>query len=214
MPAAGTIRKAVFAAIILIWGASIFYGARVLLQYETGEGKPGQPPSRWPAASSLQRSAGRFTLVMAAHPDCPCTRAGVKELEQLTAGLAGRLDAFVVFRKPEASHEDISSSLLWKTAAAIPGIQVRHDANGEEIERFQAWVSGQTMLYDREGRLVFSGGITNARGLEGYSRGEQEIIRIVTGRSVAGVATTAVFGCSLHDPDSEELSKEPSWKKR
>jgi hypothetical protein len=142
MRTAATIRKAVFATVVLIWGASIFYGARVLMQYETGAGKPGEPPSKWPQASRLQRAAGKFTLVMMAHPDCPCTRAGVKELEQLSVRLAGRLDAFVVFRKPEASRDDVSSSVLWKTVAAIPGVTVWHDAPGDETRRFQSWVSG------------------------------------------------------------------------
>jgi len=213
MPAAATIRKVVFATVVLIWGVSIFYGARVLMQYETAAGKPGEPPSMWPQASRLQRTAGKFTLVMMAHPDCPCTRANVKELEQLSIRLAGRLDAFVVFRKPEASRDDVSSSVLWKTAAAIPGVTVRHDAAGDETRRFQAWVSGQTMLYGPDGDLIFSGGLTNARRIEGYSYGEEQIIRIVNGAS-GGPVNTPVFGCSLHDPGEKELSEEPSWKKR
>src|SRR5262249_51116753 len=138
MPTPATLRKAIFTAVVLLWGVSVFYGARVLLRYETGAGEPGQPPSSWPRTTRLARSEGRFMLVMLAHPDCPCTRAGMKELEQLMARVGSKMDTFVVFRKPEQRQEEAESSALWKTAAAIPGVTVSHDTAGEETRRFGA----------------------------------------------------------------------------
>jgi hypothetical protein len=213
MPTAATIRKAIFAAVVLLWSASVFYGARVLLRYETGPGEPGRPPSSWPRNTRLARTTGKFTLVMLAHPDCPCTRAGMKELEQLMARLRGRVNTFVVFRKPEQRQDEAESSALWRTAAAIPGVTVSHDTAGEETRRFGARVSGQAMLYNPEGELVFSGGLTNGRGREGYSRGEDLILQLVNGAG-KGPAEAPVFGCSLYDPDENQLIEESSWKKR
>lgn len=185
----------------------------MLLEYETRPGKAAKAPSQWPAGSSIVRPSGKFTLVMLAHPDCPCSRASLAELEQLMARLQERLVAFVVFRKPGAGAEEVQASDLWKTAAAIPGVTVVYDGNGSEIERFGSSVSGQTVLYDTAGRLAFSGGITAGRGHQGYSAGEDAVIRSVNG-DVRAAVRTPVFGCSLYDPDTGQLQEEKAWKKR
>ena len=74
-------------------------------------------------------------------------------------------------------------------------------------------MSGQTMLYDPAGQPVFMGGLTNARGKEGYSAGTDSVILRVSGNPAAP-AHTPVFGCSLKDPEAKELKEDSSWKKR
>ena len=206
-------RRGLFAGAILVWGTFILLGGRMLLDYEARPGKAAQAPSQWPAGSGIVRPSGKFTLVMLAHPDCPCSRASITELEQLIARLKDRLGVFVVFRKPGAGTEEVQGSDLWKSAAAIPGVTVVYDGNGSEIERFGSSVSGQTVLYDTAGRLAFSGGITAGRGHEGYNPGEDAVIRSVNGE-VPAAFRAPVFGCSLHDPDARQLEEETSWKKR
>ena len=185
----------------------------MLLEYETRPGNAAQAPSQWPVASGIVRPTGKFTLVMLAHPDCPCSRASLTELEQLMTRLKDKLGAFVVFRKPGAGAEEVQASDLWKRAAVIPGVTVVSDSTGSEIERFGSSVSGQTVLYDAAGRLAFSGGITAGRGHEGYNPGEDAVIRSVKGDSRAALRAP-VFGCSLYDPDARQLQEETSWKKR
>jgi hypothetical protein len=63
---------------------------------------------------------------------------------------------------------------------------------------FGAFTSGQTALYDKGGRLVFSGGITGARGHAGSNRGENELLDAVSA-NIQGVATAPVYGCPLED---------------
>jgi len=127
------------------------------------------------------------------------------------AQLEGKLVALIPFRKPGARAGEARASDLWKQAAAIPGVLVFFDADGREAELFGATVSGQTMLYDTEGRLVFSGGITNGRGHQGDNPGVDSIIRKVRGE--AGQSHAPVFGCSLRDPSVKVLKEDPSWRK-
>lgn len=176
------------------------------MRYENGAGTPGQPPSEWPRQTRIPRSSGKFTLVMMAHPDCPCSRASLTELERLIPRVPGRMDVFVVFRKPESTADEIRTSILWKKAQGISGVTLIHDADGAETQRFGAQASGQTMLYSPDGRLAFSGGITNARGREGYSKGEDLIVQNVIGTATGG--QTSVFGCSLRNPDAKQDDKQ------
>jgi hypothetical protein len=213
MSAASTIRNLAIAGASLVWGGAIVYGARILLQYENAPGEPGKPPVSWPSLSRIERQAGRYSLVLLAHPDCPCTRASIAGLERLATRLPGKLDMAVIFRKPGAGAEEVRASSLWKRAAAVPGVRVSHDGSGDETRRFGALVSGQTALYDGEGRLVFSGGLTRARGHEGASPGEDLVISAVTGAGTQS-GHAPVFGCALNDPGEKQLREEPSWKRR
>jgi hypothetical protein len=198
-------------AAALLWVVFIGLGARTLLTYEQAPGVSGTPQPKWPSESHLVTAKGKFTLVMLAHPDCPCSRASLAEVEILMAQLQGKLVAFVPFWKPGASAVEVRASDLWKQAAAIPGASVLYDADGREAALFGAKVSGQTMLYDTEGRLVFSGGITDGRGHQGDNPGVDAIIRKVRGES--GQSHSPVFGCSLRDPSAKVLEENPSWQK-
>jgi hypothetical protein len=85
---------------------------------------------------------------------------------------------------------------LWRAAAALPGVTVLRDDEGIEARRFGVETSGQTLLYDRRGTLVFSGGITGSRGHAGDNAGEAALIdRLV--RSTADHGSSNVFGCPL-----------------
>jgi hypothetical protein len=56
--------------------------------------------------------------------------------------------------------------------------------------------SGQTFLYDARGTLLFSGGITGARGHAGDNAGRASIVALLN-RAGAATTSTNVFGCSL-----------------
>jgi hypothetical protein len=149
---------------------------------------------------------------MFAHPDCPCTRASLAELDVISTNLQDSVNSFVVFSKPGSDASEAQATALWKQASSIPGVTVLWDSHAVETERFGARVSGQTLMYDRDGKLVFSGGLTNARGHKGDSIGVDALIRLVKGDSTAP-RVFPVFGCSLHDPGSNELIENSAWKK-
>jgi hypothetical protein len=212
MPQAPLTARAFFVGAGLLWVGLVLFGARTLLNYEYAPGPAATAPSHWPANSSLARRESKFTLVMLVHPNCPCTRASLAELEILMAKLHGKLAAFVVFSKPGAGAAEIHDSDLWKKAKTIPDVVAVHDGHGVETGKFGGQVSGQTMLYDPQGRLLFSGGITAARGHQGDNAGVDAVIRSVRGDAVAAGHPPA-FGCALHDPNAQELRESSSWKK-
>jgi hypothetical protein len=108
----------------------------------------------------------------------------------------GRVTAYVVFVKPANFSEDWEKTDLWASAAIIPGVSVVVDDEGVESGRFHAATSGQTMLYDKEGRLLFSGGMTSARGHAGDNAGRAAIASLLV-KDEAQQSTTPVFGCPL-----------------
>jgi hypothetical protein len=185
------------------WAAVTATGLGVLWRYENKPGTAATSPTKWPSESRIQRATDRPTLIMLAHPHCPCTRATIEELNKLMAQAEGRVSAYVLFLKPTGSSTDWEKTDLWQSAARIPGVNVVADDNGIEAHRFHAATSGQTALYDTDGRLIFSGGITSARGHEGDNAGRAAIVSLLNNRET--VATeTAVYGCPLYSDECRE----------
>jgi hypothetical protein len=179
------------------WTVTVILGFLTLLNYETKPGRVGAVPQSWPLASHIKRSADRPTLVMLAHPLCPCSRASVGELGQIMARVQGKVTAYVIFLKPEHGSRWQDTDLQ-RSAAAIPGVIVLSDIDGVEARQFGAETSGHTLLFDRDGRLLFSGGITQSRGHRGENIGESSIVSLVNNRPPGRIATF-MFGCSLGD---------------
>ena len=182
----------------IAWTVAVAFGLRTLLAYESTPGTIGAVPGQWPSTSQIERLTDRPTLVMLAHPRCPCTRASVAELGQLMARMQGKIGAYVLFLKPRESGTEWEATELRRSAAAIPGVTVLSDVDGVEAHRFGAETSGHTLLFDRDGRRLFSGCITEFRGHVGDSTGERAIESLVNGQPPARTATS-VFGCALAD---------------
>lgn len=194
-------------AAIFAWLIGVAGGMGLLWNYSNAPGIAGAPPQMWPADSSIQRTTNRATLVMIVHPHCPCTRASMGELARLMAQTEGRLTAYVLVAKPTNFSVGWEQTDLWATAAAIPGVIVMRDDDRAEARRFHAATSGQTMLYDTEGTLRFSGGITAGRGHEGDNHGRSAIVSLITANE-AEHKQTPVFGCALFAEDECPVGKE------
>jgi hypothetical protein len=139
--------------------------------------------------------------LMLAHPHCPCTRASIGELAQVMAHAVGKVNAFVLFVRPPGAGADWDDSDLRRSAAAIPGVTVLTDDGGTEGAKFGAETSGHTLVFDREGTLVFSGGITASRGHAGDNAGESAVLAALRGETMAQ-SRTPVFGCLLQKRNS------------
>jgi hypothetical protein len=116
----------------------------------------------------------------------------------------GRVTAYVLFLKPAGTSDNWEKTDLWQSAARIPGVNVVVDDGGVEARRFHAVTSGQTALYDDEGRLLFSGGITASRGHSGDNAGRSAIVSLLHAGE-AERTETFVFGCPLYGASSECL---------
>ncbi|HEY2387684.1 MAG TPA: RedB protein [Candidatus Binatia bacterium] len=177
-----------------LWLASVSVGMASLASYDTRPGPNAEPPLQWPSASSIEPVPGRPTLVVLAHPKCPCTRATVAEVAVLMTAFRRRVDVHILFELPAGAPDGWEQTDIWRSAAAIPGVDVGIDADGVEAARFHAITSGQTILYDAAGNLRFTGGITAARGEQGGNLGLDAVAEAII--RPKGAATSApVYGC-------------------
>jgi hypothetical protein len=183
-------------AVLVVWFVSVGTGLAWLMAYDNTPGTAADAPARWPAGSRLARDADGPTLVMLAHPRCDCTSASIGELAELLARAPRRPRTFVVFIRPGGVAAAWEKTGTFDQATRIPGVTVIRDDHGDEADRFGGWTSGQTLLYDRDGQLVYSGGLTGARGKSGDNTGRSTVLELLAG-APSTRATTQVFGCSL-----------------
>ena len=188
-----------------VWLAAVGFCMALIQQYSVTPGDAGTPPAHWPAESRIPLDPKLPTLVLFAHPHCPCTRATMGELDLLMARVQGRAKVQVWFLKPDGTAESWTNTDLWSSAAAIPGVTVQEDRSGREANLFHAETSGQTLLYHPDGHLMFQGGITIARGHAGDNPGRSALYNLLTDHQVneplaseaLAQIKTPVFGCSL-----------------
>lgn len=183
-------------AATVLWVLAIASSLVWINNHTSSPGNTGVIPAHWPADSRIVLDAHRPTLILFAHPHCPCTAATVRELERLMAVCQGQVNAQVWFIKPAGTSNDWTNTALWHVAASIPGVTVHCDEAGGEGRRFAALTSGQTVLYDQQGRLLFQGGITISRGHEGDNPGLADLAATLNHESPAQIQTP-VFGCPL-----------------
>jgi hypothetical protein len=191
----------------VLWLCAVGVGLWFLWAYENRPGVAAHPPVQWPAESRLDLAADRPTLLMLVHPRCSCSRASIGELAVLMAQAPMRPQTYVLFLKPGQFPHDWEKSPLWHSAASIPNVTVVRDDDGLEAARFGAATSGQTMLYDANGRLLFSGGITGSRGHAGDNAGRAAILALLR-RETSGRSDSFVFGCPLFTPNDHDQFQE------
>ena len=185
-------------ALCVAWLLVVGAGFVVIMNYQTTSGSVGITPKYWPAGTSLALDRSHDTLIMFAHPHCPCTRASVEELNRLLAKSSGRVAAQVLFFKPRGFPDNWTRTDLWRSAAAMPGVKVLEDLDGAQARLFGAETSGYVLLYDTRGQLLFKGGITGSRGHAGDNAGENAVCSLLAGQRVS-LKQIPVYGCSLLD---------------
>jgi hypothetical protein len=185
---------------VVIWLSLTGSGLFFLWDYENTPSVAANAPREWPRTTRISLDPRLSTLVMAIHPHCPCSRATIGELAVLMTHSQGLVNVQLLFVKPSGFRENWEKTDLWTSAAMIPGVNLSVDVDGQDAARFGSHTSGQAFLFSSEGHLLFSGGITGARGHSGDNDGRSAIQSLlVTGKAVR--TQTPVFGCPL-DTDS------------
>jgi hypothetical protein len=179
-----------------VWLVVVSSGLYGVWAYENRPGSDANAPQRWPAASALVPGSERPTLLFVAHPQCTCTRASIQELAEVLARSPQHPKTYVLFLRPAVFERGWEQTDLWRSASALPDVTVLRDDDGLEARRFGVETSGQTLLYDRRGTLIFSGGITGSRAHEGENAGELSLVALLT-RGTTDRNATSVFGCPL-----------------
>ena len=193
------------ASLTVFWLCAVGWGMTRLSGFEQAAGAAGRPPARWPLGSAAALDATRPTLVMLAHPRCPCTRASIAELNRLMALCPQRASVVVLFLEPHGCSRGWERTDLWDAAAAIPGVRVAADRDGEAARHLGATTSGDTLLYSPAGRLLYQGGLTGGRGHEGDNAGLDSLAALLSGGKPQA-AGTPVYGCPLTPDRSPQSS--------
>lgn len=194
----GVREVAVIALLLVVFGGALTWFS-ALTAYKGTPGPTGNAPTSWPSKSALPRPVGRPTLVLFAHPRCPCTSASLHELKTAleTSGWGG--NTIVAMTRPTGVGREWLDTRHHHSARAIPGVLLLDDLAGSEGRRFGAMTSGHVVLYDEAGVLRFSGGITPLRGHEGDNAGRQLLVARLRERTATALALNPVFGCELED---------------
>ncbi len=188
--------RAVLAVAVTAWLAAVASGFAIFERYESTPGSAGAPSIDWPAGTAIPLESNRLTLVLAIHPRCPCSAATVEVLERLLAARPGRTKLNALLFKPDHKPASWASSSTSRTLANMADTKTWLDDEGREAAQFGAVTSGQLLIYDSEGHLRFSGGITALRGHSGANAGSDALLALLDGQPTE-IKHTPVFGCSL-----------------
>ncbi|MFK7852551.1 MAG: hypothetical protein AB8B79_00500 [Granulosicoccus sp.] len=198
--------------LVLLWLGTASSLLFAMADYGTTAGHAAEPPGTLLHSNSawLDTKTPKPTLLLFAHPLCPCTRASLSELESVAHKLDGLFNPHILFFEPKdkSTMSDVwAASDLKAIAARIPGAQSHADVDGVLAAQFGSYTSGQVLLYDTDGELQFAGGITPSRGHTGSNPGRAKIISTILSDErvdplLAG--TSPVFGCSVLDQKTHD----------
>lgn len=161
-------------------------------------------PTRWPAESIIAKTDKRPTLVLILHPQCPCSRATVAELERLSTLVPLQLlpDICVVAAAPRSVGDLWWSTALLARAGRLPNAHILRDPGGVEAALFDARTSGTVLLFNTEGARLYAGGVTSARGHDGHNAGLQAVADLLIDHSAKRSAIPP-FGCEVYREDAD-----------
>lgn len=184
--------------LVAVWAIAIGLGVVWMADYAARPGKQGVFPQNIYVEQPSDESRQPL-LFLFIHPHCACSKATLKELAALEMTAGEKVKISVYFYQPDEFAPDWSKTDLWYQAKSIPNVSVSN-INDAGLRRFGAMTSGQALLYDSNGELVFSGGITINRGDEGFSNGRRIIQEYLLNNEISEYQTP-VFGCALNSPD-------------
>jgi hypothetical protein len=169
-----------------------------MIDYSLTPGQAGTAPAQFPSGIMSLPDSDRPTLMLFVHPRCPCSSATLVELNHILTACPGAADVRVIFWTPENPTIQWTKTALWDDAVALPDTTAVADAGGAMARQFDVKTSGHVLLYSAEGKLLFSGGITGARGEQGANRGRSAVVALMQGER--GIEPESqVFGCPLFD---------------
>ena len=106
------------------------------------------------------------------------------------------LQTYVLVYRPSDFQAGWEKTETFEAAKHLQRAHVIVDPDGREARLFGGFTSGQTFLYDGDGALRFSGGITGSRSHAGDNAGRRSLVALLSGEAPDRTATN-VFGCPL-----------------
>lgn len=188
--------------LVFSWLAIIVAGLCFAVDFEKRPALISEQLKVWPKESRLQRNENGLTLLMFVHPNCPCSQASIAELARFM-NKNRNLSGYVCFLIPKNVDGSWLESKNWQDARKIPGLVSAPDYSESEAEKFFARGSGETFLFAKDGKLLFHGGITAARGHEGPNSG-LDSLQLAVQRMENKETVYPVYGCSLQNCSKAE----------
>ncbi len=185
--------------VLVLWVFTLIAGFVTLFHYEFVGAAPSGSPAVLPPAFYAESLPLRPTLIYFVHPRCPCTAAGIAELDRVLSDFPEAFETIVLFPMPEGAPDDWSEGPNRAAAARLPGVTLQTDTDARHSATFQVTTSGTALVYNKKGELLFQGGLTASRGHEGANFGERALRALARGE-VPNHNRTPVFGCPLRHP--------------
>jgi hypothetical protein len=184
---------------VITWAGIVGYGMERLWRFKMTPGVAARTAVQWPGSSLITPRPGEATLVMFVHPQCSCTSASLTELRNVLEHAHTPVSAWVLLLQPRGEPNEWQLTRTARQARAIANVTVIEDPDGVEAARFGTQTSGQVMLFNPQGKLLFEGGITGSRGHVGDNEGEESVVSWLN-TGAAERREHPVFGCGFHDP--------------
>ena len=191
---------------LMLWLGVLVLSFACLFRYEFAGAAPAGVPSLLPTAFSEYHVSERPTLLFFLHPRCPCTAAGIAELNRVLSDYPKTFHTTILFPSPPGAPDDWVAGANYEAASHLPGARLDTDDDALLSELLQITTSGTALVYDRHGALQFHGGLTASRGHEGANYGAQAIREIAQGKRPTQ-SVTPVFGCRLYHSTSTEFQR-------
>lgn len=190
---------------LLVVGASF-----VLIWTARQPGRSAEPPVIVPSSIVAGQTRGLPTVILALHPHCPCSRAAVTNMETALQTPGAACDVVVLVYAPHDRPQEWTQTDTVRRLAALPGVRMVQDVDGQESAKLGMLTSGQVLVYDLGGDLRFAGGITPARGHEGSCAALDSLCELIAppdrlaprAGQAKTLAAASVFGCPLCESDA------------
>lgn len=178
---------------VSVWALLLVGGLGALGAHAARAGSAGNTPEAWPEA--MQRSPGRWTVVLAAHPRCPCTRSTADELIGALQGATEPYEVIVLAYTPP-DEVGFSDTGVIRRLGGQPHTTMVRDPDGRTAALFGAMTSGHAAVYDPQGNLRFRGDLTPSRAHVGPNTGAASLRALLRGET-AFAPDAPVYGCPL-----------------
>jgi hypothetical protein len=196
------VRRFIFnIAACAFWLTLIGAGLVLVSHFENTSQASSTQSTQWPADSPVQLAQQGNTLLMFAHPHCPCTKASLQELGRILQKSRQPIVAHVFFVSPARYPSKWTLTDLWRNAAAIPGVAVHGDPDCAAANQFGVETSGHVLLFNSAGKLLFRGGITTECGRDGDNPGAENLAERLNAHNTS-LAEAPVFGRPLTEGDA------------
>jgi hypothetical protein len=155
--------------------------------------------TQWPRETSLSLNSSKRTLLLFIHPQCPCVTTSVEELSRIFAKSGRGVDFQLVVYRPKNEDAAWAQTASVERAKSLGASRRWDDVDGRIAGQFRVTTSGQVLLFDPDGRLLFNGGVTDSRGHAGDNDNAEALNQLLMQPSQEPQLTVVrkVFGCEV-----------------